>query len=189
MPVKINRSCKEERHEIYNGIKERSIMIREIMKRKSVRTYTEEEVTREELEDLLRAGMQAPSACNTQNWKFIATNNLELVHKVGELPGYYGMAKGAGAVIIAMGEPGVKFGEFTEVNVAATIENILLEATSIGLGAVWCAIHPMEERIAAFRELFAIEEKYLPIACIVIGHTDDKEDRRDTYDPEKVIWK
>lgn len=164
-------------------------MLKEIKERRSVRKYTDIPVTKEQVEDLLHAAMNAPSACNSQNWKFIATLKREDLDTIANMPAHYSMAKDASAAIIAMGEPGVEFGQFFEVNVAAAIENILLEATHLGLGAVWCAIHPIKERVECMRKAFDIDEKYVPVAVIVIGNPKEIPHKEDQYDDTKVIWR
>ena len=48
-----------------------------IFKRASVRRFTDETVEDEKIENLLKAGMQAPSACNAQPWEFIVVSKEE----------------------------------------------------------------------------------------------------------------
>ena len=48
-----------------------------IFKRKSVRKYRDERVPDELIENLLKAAMQAPSACNAQPWEFIVVSKKE----------------------------------------------------------------------------------------------------------------
>ena len=48
-----------------------------IFKRHSVRKFTQEKVSDKKIENLLKAGMQAPSSCNSQPWEFIVVLNEE----------------------------------------------------------------------------------------------------------------
>ena len=57
-------------------------MLKEIRNRRSIRRYLNEPVSGEQLETLLRSGMQAPSARNLQPWVFIVTRNRELMGRV-----------------------------------------------------------------------------------------------------------
>ena len=48
-----------------------------LFERASVREFTSEEVEIQDIEDIIRAGMQAPSAMNSQPWEFIVVNDSE----------------------------------------------------------------------------------------------------------------
>jgi len=164
-------------------------MLEAIAKRQSIRRYTNKKVSKKDLTDLLKAAMRAPSACNSQNWYFLVSQNKQDLLTVSEIKGYYSMCKEASAIIVAMADTTDKYAQFSEVNVAAAIENILLEATNKGIGTCWCAIHPSKTRIKAFREYFNIDSKYLPIACIAIGYPNEEKPIKNRFDKNKIEWR
>ena len=75
-------------------------VINNIMTRTSIRQYTNEPVSKADIETMLRAGMAAPTAVNKQPWHFVAVTNKE---KLAELAGRRGMIKQAGVAIVVCG--------------------------------------------------------------------------------------
>ena len=162
-------------------------MIKEIETRRSIRKYTNKEVTKEVLEDLLKAAMHAPSARNVQEWRFYVSNNRKVLDDIANIPAYQ-MLKGAGAVIIVAGDTNENSESFCYVDCAAATQNILLEAKSLGVGTCWCAIEPRKERSDALREYLKLENNIFPVALISIGYPDEEKGIEDRYDENKIHW-
>ena len=59
-------------------------VLQAISDRRSIRAYKKEEVTREQIEILLKAGQEAPSARNTQPWHFSVTHNVGLLKEISD---------------------------------------------------------------------------------------------------------
>jgi nitroreductase len=75
--------------------------IKNIMTRTSIRQYTDEPVSKSDIETMLRAGMAAPTAVNRQPWHFVAVTDKA---KLAELAGRRGgMIKQAGVAIVVCG--------------------------------------------------------------------------------------
>ena len=74
--------------------------INNIMTRTSIRQYTNEPVSKADIETMLRAGMAAPTAVNRQPWHFVAVTDKE---KLAELAGRRGMIQQAGVAIVVCG--------------------------------------------------------------------------------------
>lgn len=164
-------------------------MLKEIAERQSIRKFTKQTVEEEKIEDLLKAAMRAPTARNTQSWRFMVVTNREALDSMTDLQPYTGMMKSAACAILVMGDTQTNpLQEYLYVDAAAAIENILLEAVHIDLGTCWCAIGPSPERIQNFRSYYKIEERYLPIAAIAIGYPDEQKEIQDRYDPAKVSY-
>lgn len=164
-------------------------MLDEIYKRQSIRKYLDKEVELEKIEALLRAAMSAPTARNTQSWRFLVVTNKEALASMTELQPYTGMMKTAYCAIIVMGDKTVtQPDEYVYVDAAAACENILLEAVHQGLGTCWCAIGPKQERIDNFRSYYHIAENLIPVAAIAVGYSDEVKEKQDRYDPAKVTW-
>lgn len=165
-------------------------MLEVIKNRHSIRKYTAEKVTKEDLIPLLRSAMQAPTAKNGQDWRFIAILNKEDLLAISGFPGYYAMFKEAAAAIIVMADTD-KYPDdhYNYVNAGAACENILLEAVNQGLGAVWCAIGPNAERIKAFKNHFALADNVLPIAAIALGYPNEDKAFCDRFDETKISWR
>ena len=69
---------------------------------------------------------------------------------------------------------------------SASIENMLLAAHILGLGAVWLGVHPRKERIEGIKNLFKLPESILPVGAISIGHPAEKKESRTMLKPEQI---
>lgn len=163
-------------------------MLKEIKNRHSIRKYTNKEVTKKDLEKLLKSAMQAPTALNEQPWRFIAVTNKKVLKKMSQTTPHQAMLAKAGAAIVVLGDKRVDHKQFISVDCGAAIQNILLEATHMGLGCCWCAIDPIKERIEAYKELFLLKSYLAPIAVVSIGYPNEVKEFVDRYDEEKVTW-
>lgn len=168
------------------------IVLKNISERKSVRTYTDQKVEKEDLEKLLRAGMSAPSAVNAQPWAFIAIDDRETLDKLGELLPFAKMLKQAQAAIIVCGDMKKALeGEGQEYwiqDCSAATQNILLAAESLGLGAVWTGVYPKKERMETVRKEISLPEHIIPLCVIPIGWQTGKEKPKQKYKEENIHW-
>lgn len=157
--------------------------------RRSIRKYQNQPVEDELLVKLLEAAMNAPTARNLQEWKFIVVKNRHLQEKIAKaLPNTH-MSYHAGACIVVLGDKTIQpKDEYIYVDCGAAIENLLLEAHSLGLGCCWCAVGPNEDRILPLRELLNIDDHLVPVANIAIGWPDEMKEENHRYDEQKVTW-
>ena len=126
----------------------------EIFKRVSVRNFTEQKVEEEKLQQILKAAMQAPSAGNQMPWEFYVVTDKAKIEELSQCSQYAGCAANAPAVIVpCYRTEDLKFPEFDQIDTAIATEHILLESVSLGLGAVWLAIAPIEERMKKAKKL------------------------------------
>ena len=161
-----------------------------IENRRSIRKYkADKPVTREQLDQLLKAAMLAPSACNSRPWEFIAITKRDVLDHIVKIHPYAGMCKTASAavIVVAIPQTGNPEGYYPQDCGAAT-QNILLEAVSMGLGTCWCGVYPREDRIKAFREYFKIEEPKIPFCVIAVGAPDENPDPRGSFEASKVSY-
>ena len=166
--------------------------IKNIMTRTSIRQYTDEPVSKADIETMLRAGMAAPSAVNRQPWHFVVINSKE---KLAELAGNNprgGMLKKAALAIVVCGNmdkalQGPAQGFWVQDCSAAT-ENILLAANALGLGAVWTGLYPDENRSAEVAKVLKLPQAFIPLCTIVIGHPAEQPKPKDKWKPENVSY-
>lgn len=141
--------------------------------RHSVRSYTSQPVSEEDLQLILQAAMQAPSAANEQPWELVVIRNKDTLAKAGEINHYAAFASKAPLAILVCLNQG-KEKEVTRgmgiIDVSLCAENILLAAHALGLGAVFTGIYPEKDRMTGFQKLLELPEDVLPIGLIVIGH-------------------
>ena len=166
--------------------------INNIMTRTSIRQYTDEPVSKENIETMLRAGMAAPTAVNRQPWHFIVITNRDKLNALATANRGTSMAAKAPLAIVVCGDmekamPGTGQGFWVQDCSAAT-ENILLAANALGLGAVWTGLYPNEERAKAVREVVKAPENIVPLCTIVIGHPAEQPQPKDKWKPENVSY-
>lgn len=121
-------------------------VIQAIMTRRSIRKFTGEMINEEQLNTLLRAGCNAPSAHNYQPWHFVVVKNQEILSRIADKHPYAKMLPQAGCCIVVCGDDEKQQHKgFLVEDCSAAIQNILLAAHGIGLGAVWCGLYPVTE--------------------------------------------
>ncbi len=162
-------------------------VLQAIFTRRSIRRFTEQEVEQEKIENLLRAGMQAPSAHNKQPWHFVLLNDRRLLNEIADFHPYAKMLYQAPLAIAVCGDLELENNDrYLALNGAAATENILLAAHGQGLGAVWIAVYPREERIKKVKLLLELPLHIIPISLVAIGYPAKTVPPEDRYQPQKV---
>ena len=162
-----------------------------IAERTSVRRYENREVPDEVVEKLLRAAMCAPTAINLQPWEFIVVKDKTTLAQLAAANRYGGMIAQAPLAIVVCGdtlqEASGQPNKWWMLDCSVATENILLAATAQGLGAVWTAAYPHEDRIAAVRKILSIPERYVPLCVVPVGYPADPTARpKDKWRPSKI---
>ena len=158
-----------------------------IFKRRSIRQYTNENISNEQLELLLRAGMAAPSAHNKQPWEFIVVSERESLNYLADNHPYAKMLKQAPLCIVVCGNKEKQPVEgFYIQDCSAAIQNILLQAQDMGLGSVWIGLHPYEELMNVISNKFNVPENVVPISMISIGYPAEEKREITRYKEEMV---
>lgn len=160
-----------------------------IFKRTSIRKYEEKAVESEKIELLLKAAMAAPSACNQQPWEFYVVRNKEVIEKLSHTSPYTGLCKGAPLVLVpCYRNEGLRCESFKEIDLSASVENILLEATELGLGAVWMGVAPIEKLITSVKETLEVSDGLSPFCLIAVGYPAEERTQQDRYDVNRVHY-
>ena len=164
-----------------------------IFKRTSVRNYTKEPLTENQIDLLLKAGMAAPSAMNVQPWEFIVVQNSENLDKIMAIHPYSSMLKEASLAIIVCadtekGGEGIAPKKYWIQDCSAVSENILLEATDLGLGGVWLGTYPKEEVYKPIAKAFNLPENIIPVTILSIGHPTGNVNPKDKFDKNKIHY-
>jgi nitroreductase len=71
---------------------------------------------------------------------------------------------------------------------SAATQNILLAAQSMGLGAVWCGIYPIMDRVTSLKRLLKMPEHIIPLNVIPIGYPAETKTPKDKWNPENVQY-
>ena len=160
-----------------------------IFARKSVRSYTDEPVSPEQVETILKAAMAAPSGMNMQPWRFVVVTDQKVKDKLAI--GFNKMIAKAPVVIIVCGKTTNKLGAPNKnwtADCAASTENLLLAVEALGLGAVWTACYPYEDRMNTTVEALGLPENVSPYCIVPIGHPAGNDKPKDKWNPENIHY-
>lgn len=162
-----------------------------IHSRKSVRNFTGDPVSKADLDTIIRAGMAAPSAVNMQPWSFVVvTDRKKLDELAAGLP-YARMLYKAGAAIIVCTEPDKAYGQDKDlaiIDASLAGENILLAIEALGLGGVWTAAYPYEDRMTHVRTVLGIPRDVIPLNVTPVGVPAGTDKPKNKYSKEKIHW-
>lgn len=162
-----------------------------IFTRRSVRQFTDEVVSQEKIEKILRAGMQAPSSWNQQPWEFIVVEGRENLDNLSALNVYASSLKTATLAIVISGDTNkMRAPEKWQQDLGAATQNILLQATELGLGSVWYGVAPNKETMDFVTEMFNLEENIHPYSIVGIGYPKDPNANKfiDRFDASRVRY-
>ena len=159
-----------------------------IFHRISVRKYQEKPVEAEKIERMLRAAMAAPSACNQQPWEFYVVRDKDVILQLSKASPYATCAKKAPVVFVPCFRSEGRAPEYFNIDMSAAVENLLLEADSLGLGAVWRGIAPQKDRMVDVRKVLDIPGELEPFALVPCGYPAQERTQEDRYEVERVHY-
>ncbi len=158
-----------------------------IFTRRSIRSFTDERVSEADLHDLLKAGMQAPSARNEQPWHFVVIDDRDLLHAIPEFHPHSKMLYEAPLAILVCSDRKLETKRASWLqDCSAAAENILLASHAKGLGGVWLGIFPDAERVKGMQELLSLPEDVRPVALLAIGHPAVEVEPEDRFKESRV---
>ena len=158
-----------------------------IFSRRSVRQYTSKVVPDTMVTELLKAAMAAPSAGNEQPWQFIVIRDRAILDEVPKFHPYSAMVKHASVAILVCGDLTLeKYKGCWVQDCSAATENLLLAATAKGLGAVWTAVYPMEDRVAGMRNLLNLPDHIIPLSLVPVGYPASPPSPADRFNAERI---
>ncbi len=159
--------------------------IEAILTRRSIRRYTSKKVSAKVVEELLKAGMSAPSANNSQPWHFVVIDERQILDRVPEFHAYSSMLYFAPLAIAVCGDSKVSPSYWVQDCSAAT-QNILLAAHASGLGAVWLGIYPINERVRELQKLLNLPEQIVPLSLISLGYPAANKPPENRFNADRV---
>ena len=161
-----------------------------LLKRRSIRKFTEEAVSDEMIEELLHAAMSGPSACNKKPWEFYVITNQQKLEELKESSMFTKISSKLAIIVcgnLSRALP-MQLAEYWIQDCSAATENILLRVTDLGLGAVWCGIHPQKRAEEKVRQILDIPKSQVPLNLIFIGHPAEESEARDQYEEKRVHY-
>lgn len=157
--------------------------LKTIYERTSVRNYTSQAVSQDNLLELVKAGMAAPTGSNRQPWEFIIITDKVILEKLSAIKPPVGRAP---AAIVVLGNTATSASWVLDCSAAT--ENILLAATSMGLGTVWTGAYGNEQFETLLQETLSLPEGIMPLSVIAVGYADGTPAPKDKFVESKVHY-
>jgi len=160
------------------------MVLKEIKNRRSVRSYKPDPIPRKEILEIIKAAQFAPTGMNTRAWEFYVIYNKDIREKISNLLGQP-FLKEAPVLIIPAIDPKKSITPTQDLSLAT--QNILLQASSFGLGTVWKNIR-YESDVEAIRDLLSIPNNFMVINIIPLGYPKVKSRPHadSDFDPKKI---
>jgi len=163
-----------------------------IRKRYSCRTYLEKSVEQDKLDIILEAARLAPSARNTQDWRFVVVTDPDTKRKVATTTNRPEVFEKAGAIIAACSNSDeiMRCGQaIGPIDVAIALEHICLQAADLGLGTCWIGSFDTDK----VRQILAIPEEIAIIELMALGYPAGSKPEPKREPIEKIVcydkWK
>ena len=139
-----------------------------IKTRRSVRKFSDRPVDDELVDMILEAGRWAPSGTNNQPWRFVVVRDPGLKQRVAELTKYRRVIEGAALIIpVFIHKPSMYSEVKDRQSLGACLQNMLLMAHGLGLGAVW--LGEILNRAEDVRGVLGLGEDYELMAVTALG--------------------
>ncbi len=142
--------------------------------RRSIRDYTDQDVTDEQVEAMLKAAMAAPSAQDLRPWHFVVVRKRKRLDKLANAHKYAYVLEKAPMASWSVATRRYQSGTGWAIAGAAT-QNLLLAATAVGLGGAWIGLYPNKKRQKNVRELLDIPDAHGRPVCGGSGISCEKE--------------
>ena len=162
-------------------------MMSSIFHRISVRKFEDRPIEKEKIVQVLKAGMQAPSACNQQPWEFYVVTDKEKIQELSTATPYSKCAAGAPVVIVPVYRTeGLVAPSYAEIDLSIAQQNIWLETDALGLGGVWFGIAPVEEHMEEIHSLLELPENVKVFSMFALGYPAETRPQQNRFAPERI---
>lgn len=161
-----------------------------LLKRRSIRKFTDQEVSLEDIETILHMAMSGPSAMNKKPWEFYVVTNQEKLAELRKAGFYKGYESPLAIVVCGNIKEALplQLKEYWIQDCSAATENILLAATDLGLGSVWCGVYPQKSVIKKVQVALGMPSNMVPLNIIYIGYPDVEAEARDQFTEKKIHY-
>ena len=181
--VILKTSCMGDQKQDETALKSKAVL-EDIAERKSVRKYLNKSVEEDKIDAMVKAGMAAPSGMDRRPWEFVVVTDREALDSMAAKLPYAKMLTNAPLAIVVCGD--TTRSSYWYLDCSAATQNVLLAAEALGLGAVWTAAYPYEDRIDVVRQNTGLPENIVPLCVIPIGYPDGPQKAKDKFDPQRV---
>ena len=156
-----------------------------IRNRRSIRQFTDQPISEEDLHTILEAGMSGPTCVNARDWSFIVVQDRETLQKMADANGRPAEPlRRAVLGILVCGDLERAFKgapDYWVIDGAIAAQNMILAAEGLGIGSVWLGTWPQADRVQAQKELFTLPDTVIPHSLIAFGYPAETKDGSDKY--------
>lgn len=165
-----------------------------IFTRRSIRNFTDEEVTKKQELLLLKAAMCAPNTVNNRSWAFLVIRERKVLESLsdGLKPNAMPLKKAEFAIVVCgdmtLTRKGIE--EFWVQDCANASLSILLAANGLGLGGVWFGVYPQVYKVNNVKAILGLPEHIIPLSVLAIGYPTQKQENlcEQRYEKEKIHY-
>ncbi|MCF0238605.1 MAG: nitroreductase family protein [Sphaerochaetaceae bacterium] len=167
-----------------------------IKKRRSIREFSDQIISDEDLNTILQAAMCGPSAVNSRDWQFIVVRDKDTLNKMADCNGVAAKPlRNANVGILVCADTSRSYSgapEYYAVNCSIATQNILLQARELGIGSVWLGTWPQSQKVNNLKNLFSLPENIIPHSLIALGYPKNISELelgcRSTFDPNLIHY-
>lgn len=169
-----------------------------ILTRRSIRQFdTSKDISKDDLQEIIKAAQYAPSAHNKQPWEFLVITDKVKMAELRHVQPWTSFAKEASAVILVCGNTDEAFSRhkedeswnYSDIDCSLATQNLLLAAHAKGIGSCFCGAAPMPKVIAGLQEMFALPDNIRPLSIVILGYPKEgPKQPTDRFKPEKIHW-
>ena len=159
--------------------------------RRSIRVFKPGDVSESMIRTILEAAMAAPSAAGKDPWRFVIVRGRQTLTEIAQaLPNGQMIASGSLGIVVCGDLEAAHDRQLSYLiqDCSAAIENLLLAAHVLGLGACWLGVHPREDRVKKLSKILGLPASVIPISAIAIGHPGEEKEARSRYNPSSVHY-
>lgn len=153
----------------------------------SIRKYKKQPVEKDKILQILKAGMQAPSACNQQPWEFYVVTDPEKIQELSQTTPYAGCAAGASVVIVPVYHtkklPALPM---VSIDMGICIENMWLETDALGLGGVCIGVFPIQKWMGQIHQILELPEDVAVCSLFALGYPAEERPQQDRFDSNRI---
>ena len=161
--------------------------IEAILNRRSIRKYTNQKISEDKIERILKAAMYAPSAMNYQPWHFIVIDKREAIDQIFNINQHAEMVKEAQLLIIVCGDLKLEMNiDYLVQDCSAATQNALLAIHDLGLGAVWVSSYPNKETVEGIRKYYGLPENIVPVSIISLGYPAEQVTTEERFNKSRI---
>ncbi|NVM22538.1 MAG: nitroreductase [Desulfobacterales bacterium] len=163
-------------------------LLEAIYTRRSIREYTDQPVEGERLTEIIKAGTWAPSGLNNQPWRFVILRDKHVRFELASLTKYHKIIENSPACIAVFIDRNAMYNEVKDHQaMGACIQNMLLAAHALGLGAVW--LGEILKNADKVRALLQLPEEMDLMSVVAVGYPADRNQRSHRKEVSEVLIK